>query len=436
MKRKLALLMALALTVSLAACGNSGKEGKAGKETTDSKAGTEAEGKAEDKPEKLVMVTTTDHEDLYSYVADEFYEKYGIDVDIISLAYADVHDKEVTMALGESQLDILTVDTVWPGEFAKSGIARPLNEYFTEEEIAQLYPAFVDEMSVGDDIYAIPTMTEGKWLFYNKEMLEEAGYSAPPSTYDEMLEMSRNMMDKGICKHGTAWAASQAEGFVCDFNAALYAYGGEWINENGDFVFNSKAGVDALNMFINSMKDNTADPASVSYSDRDNLDPFMAGDTAFVTCWSYAYDFTNDPANSSVAGKVEVAIAPGQGEVEYSATTGGGGLGITSSCKYPEWAVEFIKIAISYEVQKDVLDKFGNMPILKRVLEDPEILKDNPEFEIMAKQFDYAHGRPTIADYSSWSKMLQLNLSKALAGEVTAQEALDEAVRISNQEYK
>lgn len=243
-------------------------------------------------------------------------------------------------------------------------------------------------------------------------------------------------MDKGICKHGTAWAASQAEGFVCDFNAALYAYGGEWINENGDFVFNSKAGVDALNMFINSMKDNTADPASVSYSDRDNLDPFMAGDTAFVTCWSYAYDFTNDPANSSVAGKVEVAIAPGQGEVEYSATTGGGGLGITSSCKYPEWAVEFIKIAISYEVQKDVLDKFGNMPILKRVLEDPEILKDNPEFEIMAKQFDYAHGRPTIADYSSWSKMLQLNLSKALAGEVTAQEALDEAVRISNQEYK
>ena len=40
--------------------------------------------------------------------------------------------------------------------------------------------------------------------------VEQAGYSEPPKTWDELFEMGQNMVSKGLCKYPIAWAAKQA----------------------------------------------------------------------------------------------------------------------------------------------------------------------------------------------------------------------------------
>lgn len=76
-----------------------------------------------------------------------------------------------------------------------------------------LIESSLNQMVYNGKTEAIPFANGGKWMFYNKQMLADAGYEEPPKTWDELKEMSKDMIDKGICKYGIAWGASQAEGF-------------------------------------------------------------------------------------------------------------------------------------------------------------------------------------------------------------------------------
>ena len=97
-------------------------------------------------------------------------------------------------------------------------------------------------------------------MFYNKKMLADGGYDAPPTTWDELKAMSIDLQQKGICKYGIAWAGVQAEGLLCDMTTMLSAFGGAWTDEEGKMTFNSEAGVNALNFMRQSIEEGWADP--------------------------------------------------------------------------------------------------------------------------------------------------------------------------------
>ncbi len=388
-----------------------------------------------EKPEKLVVIVTPELADLMNAAADVFYEEYEIDVEIIPTAYESMHDKTVTMVNGGSQLDIVNVDGVWAAEYAKGGITIGLKEYFTEDELSLLYDSFVQSMYVEDDIYVLPFQTDSKWLYYNEAMLAEAGYDAPPTTWDELIEMSNSMMEQGIAKTGLGWAGTQAEGLVCEFTALMTAAGGSWQNDSGEWDFNTEAGLFALNTLIDTMASGVADPASVTFNDRTVLDPFMAGDMAFVPNWSYAYNLTRNPDESAIAEHVGITLMPGTDGVTSGSVTGGGGMGITTSCTSPAYAAELLKLTVSMQIQERALSELGYMPILKSVLEDPELLEASPHFAVMAEQYQYAGSRPSVTNYSEWSLEMQGYLSQALVGDTTPEEALQIMQDMSVEKY-
>ena len=76
------------------------------------------------------------------------------------------------------------------------------------------------------------------------------------------------------------------------------------------------------------------------------------------------------------------------------------------------------------------------MPILKSMYEDQNVMKDYPWMQEMYPQFQYAVSRPVLIKYSEWSNMMQINLHKALTGQVTAKDALDEMVNQSNSNFE
>ena len=65
-------------------------------------------------------------------------------------------------------------------------------------------------------------------------------------TWDELKAMSQEMIEKGICKYGIAWGASQAEGLICDLTTMIYSFGGTWQNEDGTFNINNEGSKDAF----------------------------------------------------------------------------------------------------------------------------------------------------------------------------------------------
>jgi multiple sugar transport system substrate-binding protein len=93
-------------------------------------------------------------------------------------------------------------DVFWasPGtfmQFAQGGVAADLSDIFTEELRADLLPAAVEAVSIDGVPYSMPFEQEPVALFYNKDLLAEAGVEVP-RTWDELLAAAEKLDEAGI----------------------------------------------------------------------------------------------------------------------------------------------------------------------------------------------------------------------------------------------
>lgn len=418
-KRVVAMILCMGLVAAGATgCGDS-KNARTG--------GTDGE-----KPDKISVIGTTDDVAYFEYIGKQYKEKYGVDVEVISQSYDDTKTK-ITTSVTSGNADIAYLDVVWPAEFVEKGMLLELDDYYTDDLKENLLPGNLGQMTVEDRIYGVPYANNGTFMFYNQAMLEKAGYMNPPETWEELEQMSKKMQEQGICKYGIAWPGQQAEGSICNLSTLIYSFGGEWKKDDGTFDFNSDACVQAVEFMTGSIENGWADPSSVSYSDRDILDAFLAGDTAFVINWSYAYNVANDPSQSQVAGDVDICLVPGANGVRSAFCTGGGGLGILSTSKYPDYAWKYIEMLTEPQNQKHAFEEHAIMPTLKSVFEDPQVQKLDPALEKMYPQFEYPANRPAVANYSEWSNAVQVELSSIMVGNEKVKAGLDKACKISGQ---
>ena len=104
---------------------------------------------------------------------------------------------------------------------------------------------------------------------------------------------------------------------------------------------------------------------------------------------------------------------------------GSSALSITASSKNPDVAWEFAKYAASLDNQiKYISDA---LPIWKKSYDDPKVIATSPEFVPVAqKQFDHMTNRPQVVAYNAVSQKLQVAVQKALLGEVSPQQAMND----------
>ena len=95
------------------------------------------------------------------------------------------------------------------GKYFDMGALIDLKPYFDSGALDyDIYPQRLMEVwTLEDEIIAAPMCVFSSALYYNIDMLEEAGYSAPPSTMDELWEMARALTitgPNGIEQYGLA----------------------------------------------------------------------------------------------------------------------------------------------------------------------------------------------------------------------------------------
>lgn len=407
-KKLLSVIMAGLLMVGmLSACGKSSSNSPS--EETDS---------TDDKPDKLIIMLTSEGTAPMEKTIKRFEDETGIEVELLSEAYDNMHNKIMTMVAGGSQLDIISLDTVWPAEFADSNLILPLDDYLDDNFADQFVDIAWNQLRYDGKQYGIPTGNDAKWLFYNTEVLEKAGYSEPPKTWEELSEMSKKMVEQGLVKYGMALGASQAEGLTCDFTSLIYGFGGQYRENDeeasGAWQLDSKSAIDAITWMKESMENGVLDPASTTYTDRNVMNTFMTGDVAFVTGWSSYWTTTNSEDESAIAGKVGMTMLPGSDGTVSGSVSGGGGLAVVSTTASEKWAVEFLKVLCEESVQKDFLEGVSQMPTLKAMYEDEALINEFPILSMAYPQYEYAHFRPILVQYQEWSTMLQEAIHKVL----------------------
>lgn len=162
----------------------------------------------------------------------EAYDADGVTAEYQQISYGDYLQTVLTGRLAGQSPDVYNVYSIWAAQMADNGVlAEPPEDVaaFVRDGYA---PGTVDAATIDGTLYGVPTEVSVYMLVSNMALLREAGYDAPPSTWEELREMAdaittRN--DQGrIETAGFAFAqSSSGAGMVHPFYALLYSQGGD-----------------------------------------------------------------------------------------------------------------------------------------------------------------------------------------------------------------
>jgi len=162
---------------------------------------------------------------------EEQYPQY--DVELVQFPWDGLHDKVLASLTGGELPDVFLGADHWVGEFAALGGLEPVEGFQAEkgyEEDAFLPNAWEHFRYTDGTIYAVPAVFEARVLFYRTDLLEEAGFSAPPSTLEELAEMGQELSN-GVDQFGVAHQESWLDFHF--FSWLVYAHNGDLVNEDG-----------------------------------------------------------------------------------------------------------------------------------------------------------------------------------------------------------
>ncbi len=391
----------------------------------------------------VVRVLTMDQAamsvDQMNEVANEFMAANpDIKVEMTYVPYEQVHDKFVTgAATNPPAYDVVMTDVVWYDEFVKKGYLADTTSMVTQDMKDTIFPTAWNVVTRNGKAYGMPWLLDTKYLYYNTDMLKQAGFDNPPKTWEELLTQAQAIKDKGLVEYPIVWSWSQAEAAICDFTALLYGNGGKFLDDSGKPAFNNEQGVATLEWMKKTIDDGLTNPASVQYLEGDVLNTFNQGKAAFALNWLFMYDTANfDTENSQVTGKVGITDIPVfesiGGNPPSESVDGSSGFSITATSPNVDAAWKYVTFLTNLQTQMKYSS--NQLPIWKTAYQGSNLdalkaaSRSNPvTVPAFADQFQYATLRPNISYYQEGSTALQLALQEALTGQKSPKEALDAA---------
>ncbi|NWF70955.1 MAG: ABC transporter substrate-binding protein [Chloroflexi bacterium] len=357
----------------------------------------------------------------------------NVNIETSYVLYDGLHDLLVTSISSDPPaFDVVLVDDIWFSEFVEAGWLLDVTDRITEAMRADIFEAAWDITTVQGRVYGMPWLLDQKYFYYNTRLLAEAGFEAPPRTWEELADQARAMQAQGLLEYPMIWSWGQFEAVVPDFVTLLYGNGGTFFDENNEPVFNSPEGVEVLQWMVEMINEGIVNPSSIAAAEEDVRNVFSQGQAAFATNWLYMYNLTQDPNESQVVGEVGMALMPVFADalaagIESSTNNGSMGYAVTAGSANPDVAWAFIEFLTSLPIQVEFSQH--QLPIWQSAFDDPALIEMNPVTTPMfALQFPWANVRPKVPYYNEASRIVQIAIQEALTGRVSAQEALDSAV--------
>lgn len=381
--------------------------------------------------EKITVVVPRQELDTVGLVEKhvrDFEEESGIEVELINAAWDVCTDKIRTeLSVGGSSYDVVDFDNSLVAMYIENDWLEPLDEYDGAEEMKEtLVEGLVDKFSVDDTFYGVVWNNDTHVYLYNERMLKDAGIAEPPKTWDELIDASRTLIDKGICKYGMPMCFS-GNGAVNEVTCAVYSFGGN-VFQDGKLCIGSDAGaLEAFKTLASMLDEGLIDPASLSYDYEAAANVFLNGDSAFfIQAMPGLYTTANDPEQSQVSGEIKAAPYTITSSKDTNVVlTVPEAYAIPKNSQHKEAAWEFIKYMASVEFDKVKAVELGALPVYEAVFEEEEVLEAHPEFAEMSTQVEFARGLDDFTWYDEYSNVFQSELQNLLLGNITAEQCVE-----------
>ena len=378
---------------------------------------------------KMHAISGASYDELYKIIP-KWEEKTGAKVEFVFKGNGFETDKRLVQdfAAGTVDYDVCWDHSSFFSQYVKAGGLEPLDAYFTKDELSDFIPRLVDAARRDGKLWVLPRHYDISCTHYRTDIIKKA-----PETWDEFKEAAIKATDAGKGIYGTQFAGKE-EALSGRFYEVLTAEGGALFNEKWEPTFNSKAGVKAATMFADLYKAKAMPPGMTNFLWEDVAKNFANGTIAMYTEWFGWYGFFQDPANSKVAGKFDLARQPrGDGKI-HSGWAGHHGFSITKASNNKEAAASLLKHLTSVE-GNEAEGKMGilvsRQSVWDKMIKEAEgnkdpLAKKRLELALQAAKEDFKTP-PLIAEWLPMSNVLYPILQKIILGDVAAQKGLDDA---------
>jgi multiple sugar transport system substrate-binding protein len=328
--------------------------------------------------------------------------------------------------LGNSPYDIINMDVIWTPKFAAAGWLEDLTDEFSEEELAIFSPADVEGSRYEGRLYRIPIRSDAGMIYYRRDLLEEAGLDLP-TTFADILSLSRTLQEAGAVQWGYVWQGRQYEGAAAMFVEVLQGFGGFWVDpETLEVGLDQPAAIAAVEFLLSTIQEGVSPPGVTTYIEEDTRRIFQNGNALFLRNWPYVWPLANQD-DSAVQGKIGIMPLVGMPGQTGGSCLGGWGLGIAKSSAHREEALRLIRFITQPEIQKKYVLEAGYVPSIRALFNDPEIVEQYNHYPQLLEVVDRAVLRPPIAQYAQASDILQRYLSAAITRQMDPEAAMKAA---------
>ncbi|GAB5378537.1 MAG: sugar ABC transporter substrate-binding protein [Acuticoccus sp.] len=353
------------------------------------------------------------------------------------------------------QYDVMTIGTYEVPIWGKQGWLVPLDEMGADYDVDDILPAIRGGLTVDGELYAAPFYGESSMVMYRKDLFEQAGLEMPDApTWEFIGEAARKITDKdneiyGICLRGKAgWGENMA--FL---TAMSNSFGAKWFDMDWNPQFDSPEWKETLTFYLDLMND-AGPPGASSNGFNENLALFQTGKCGMWIDATVAASFVTNPSDSQVADKVGFALAPDAGKGKRGNWLWAWSLGVPAGSDSEEAAKKFIAWATSKEYLELVAEQEGwaNVPPGTRtsLYENPKYQEAAPFAAMTLESIKAADPQnPTvdevpyvgvqfvaIPEFQGIGTAVGQQFSAALAGNVTADQALQSAQQLTSREMR
>jgi multiple sugar transport system substrate-binding protein len=414
--RQMSMLTLLALAIVVTGCASkSNNAGNTGNKAVDSGTNATANTGATNDPgakKSLKLWFYWEGKERFDKVkalTDGFTAEHpNIEIEPVYVPFADFK-KRLSVGLAASELpDLVIIDNPDHAAYAAMGLFADITEEVNKwPEKDQFFEGPWSSTIYEGKQYGVPLGSNNLALFYNEQMLADAGVT-PPQTWDELKETAKKLTKDGVTGLGIS-APSNEEG-TFQFLPWLLSAGA-----NYDTV-GSAEGSKAYAVLADMVKDKSMSKEVINWTQSDVMKQFAGGKIAMMINGPWQL-----PELATVAPDLKFGLSYVPKDKEFASVLGGENLGVVNGDNVAE-SVAFLEYVTSPEVIKPFLQSFGYFPPRKDVAADP-YWSDNAELKVFADNMNYAMPRGPHPKWPEISNALSEALGKALTQHSTPEEA-------------
>jgi multiple sugar transport system substrate-binding protein len=370
-------------------------------------------------------------------MAPQFAEGTGIDVEIVTFPISQGYARILNaLGIGSSEYDVIDLDYGILAQVANK--LEPLDTYLESDaayasDYESAVPANVrglyqfDGARLGQGTtYGIANDSNTQLGFYRVDVFEQAGIDEPPATWDEALEVAKELTVDTPAGKQYGFTTNGKRGIFSStlFGQVLFSYGGNWLDENNAPTLTTPEAEQALSMIEKLMP--YADPSVVNAGDNETINAMASGVAVYApNAWGNNA-FTN-PELNDLAEVTKAVIVP-RGAVpagRNSPLMGGFGLVIPAAANNKEAAWKFIQYLTSKDNMKAYVGLSGQPA---RVDALKEYASTAPMFSALADSLPNGVYQPGwLRDQSGFYQALGTQVSLVMTGQKSVSDALKQA---------